>query len=122
MAAPPAAPGTPGVGQAGVASLEQDKVYSFEVRPDLVERPTVRHRPYQEKSLAKMFGNSRARSGIVVLPCGAGKSLVGISAAQEDPQELPVPGDQRRVGRPVAERVQAVEHAGGQADNAVHGA
>lgn len=30
MAAPPAAPGTPGVGQAGVASLEQDKVYSFE--------------------------------------------------------------------------------------------
>jgi superfamily II DNA or RNA helicase len=28
-----------------------------------------------------MFGNSRARSGIIVLPCGAGKSLVGVSAA-----------------------------------------
>ena len=28
-----------------------------------------------------MFGNHRARSGIVVLPCGAGKTLVGIVAA-----------------------------------------
>lgn len=36
----------------------------------------------QEKSLARMFGNGRARSGIIVLPCGAGKTLVGISAAQ----------------------------------------
>lgn len=38
-------------------------------------------RPYQEKSLTKMFGNGRARSGIIVLPCGAGKSLTGIAAA-----------------------------------------
>ena len=38
-------------------------------------------RPYQEKSLTKMFGNGRARSGIIVLPCGAGKSLVGVAAA-----------------------------------------
>eukprot|EP00124_Ichthyophonus_hoferi_P002677 Ihof_evm2s193 gene=Ihof_evmTU2s193 len=38
-------------------------------------------RPYQEKSLAKMFGNGRARSGIVVLPCGAGKTLTGVSIA-----------------------------------------
>lgn len=37
-------------------------------------------RPYQSKSLAKMFGNSRARSGLIVLPCGAGKTLVGIAA------------------------------------------
>ena len=44
-------------------------------------KPTVKHRPYQQKGLAKMFGNGRARSGIIVLPCGAGKSLVGISAA-----------------------------------------
>ena len=28
-----------------------------------------------------MFGNSRARSGIIVLPCGAGKSLTGVTAA-----------------------------------------
>lgn len=38
-------------------------------------------RPYQEKSLNKMFGNGRGRSGIIVLPCGAGKSLVGVAAA-----------------------------------------
>ncbi|PSC73140.1 DNA repair helicase XPB1-like [Micractinium conductrix] len=44
-------------------------------------KPNVQHRPYQEKSLSKMFGNGRARSGIIVLPCGAGKSLVGVSAA-----------------------------------------
>lgn len=41
----------------------------------------TRIRPYQEKSLSKMFGNGRARSGIIVLPCGAGKSLTGIAAA-----------------------------------------
>ncbi len=30
---------------------------------------------------SKMFGNGRARSGIIVLPCGAGKTLTGITAA-----------------------------------------
>ncbi|KAI9012015.1 P-loop containing nucleoside triphosphate hydrolase protein [Phycomyces nitens] len=44
-------------------------------------KPTTVIRPYQEKSLSKMFGNGRARSGIIVLPCGAGKTLVGITAA-----------------------------------------
>ncbi|MES1903137.1 MAG: TFIIH basal transcription factor complex helicase XPB subunit, partial [Paramarteilia canceri] len=34
-----------------------------------------------EKCLQKMFGNERARSGVVVLPCGAGKTLVGVTAA-----------------------------------------
>ncbi|ETN36559.1 uncharacterized protein HMPREF1541_08837 [Cyphellophora europaea CBS 101466] len=38
-------------------------------------------RPYQEKALSKMFGNGRGKSGIIVLPCGAGKTLVGITAA-----------------------------------------
>lgn len=38
-------------------------------------------RDYQEKALNKMFGNGRARSGIIVLPCGAGKTLVGVTAA-----------------------------------------
>ena len=27
-------------------------------------KPHVQHRPYQEKSMAKMFGNGRARSGV----------------------------------------------------------
>ncbi|KAM6532348.1 DNA repair helicase RAD25 [Fusarium solani] len=44
-------------------------------------RPNTQIRPYQEKSLSKMFGKGRAKSGIIVLPCGAGKTLVGITAA-----------------------------------------
>ena len=44
-------------------------------------KPGTKIRDYQEKSLGKMFGNGRARSGIIVLPCGAGKTLVGITAA-----------------------------------------
>ncbi|KAF4320204.1 hypothetical protein BBO99_00002571 [Phytophthora kernoviae] len=44
-------------------------------------KPTTRIREYQEKSLSKMFGNGRARSGIIVLPCGAGKTLTGVTAA-----------------------------------------
>lgn len=44
-------------------------------------KPATHIRPYQEKSLSKMFGNGRARSGVIVLPCGAGKTLVGITAA-----------------------------------------
>ena len=44
-------------------------------------RPSTAIRPYQEKSLSKMFSNGRARSGIIVLPCGAGKSLTGVTAA-----------------------------------------
>jgi DNA excision repair protein ERCC-3 len=44
-------------------------------------RPSTNIRPYQERSLSKMFGNGRARSGIIVLPCGAGKSLTGVTAA-----------------------------------------
>ena len=44
-------------------------------------KPTTGLRPYQNMSLGKMFGNGRARSGVIVLPCGAGKSLVGVAAA-----------------------------------------
>lgn len=48
---------------------------------DIDLKPSTQIRPYQEKSLSKMFGNGRARSGVIVLPCGAGKTLVGITAA-----------------------------------------
>ncbi|KNC47281.1 uncharacterized protein AMSG_11780 [Thecamonas trahens ATCC 50062] len=47
---------------------------------DVHLKPMTSIRPYQEKALRKMFGNGRARSGIIVLPCGAGKTLVGITA------------------------------------------
>ncbi|XP_038679971.1 general transcription and DNA repair factor IIH helicase subunit XPB1-like isoform X2 [Tripterygium wilfordii] len=63
--------------------LEEYDFRNDTVNPDLdMElKPEAQPRPYQEKSLSKMFGNGRARSGIIVLPCGAGKSLVGVSAA-----------------------------------------
>lgn len=48
---------------------------------DMDLRPGTQIRPYQEQSLTKMFGNGRAMSGIIVLPCGAGKTLVGVTAA-----------------------------------------
>ncbi|CAM9936545.1 unnamed protein product, partial [Phaeothamnion confervicola] len=44
-------------------------------------KPHTKIRSYQEKCLSKMFGNGRARSGIIVLPCGAGKTLTGVTAA-----------------------------------------
>lgn len=34
---------------------------------------------YQEKAMGRMLRGQRARSGVVVLPCGAGKTLTGIS-------------------------------------------
>lgn len=63
--------------------LEEYDFRNDSINPDLKGelKQDVQHRPYQHKSLHKMFGNGRARSGIIVLPCGAGKSLTGISAA-----------------------------------------
>lgn len=57
----------------------RNDVHNANLEIDL--RPATQIRPYQEKSLSKMFGNGRAKSGIIVLPCGAGKTLVGITAA-----------------------------------------
>ena len=63
--------------------LEEYDFRNDAANPDLpiALKPGVSHRPYQDKAMAKMFGNGRARSGVVVLPCGAGKSLVGVTAA-----------------------------------------
>lgn len=69
-------------------TLEYPLLAEYDFRNDSVNpdinidlKPTAVLRPYQEKSLRKMFGNGRARSGVIVLPCGAGKSLVGVTAA-----------------------------------------
>lgn len=48
---------------------------------DISLRHTTQIRYYQEQALRMMFSNGRARSGIIVLPCGAGKTLTGITAA-----------------------------------------
>ena len=49
---------------------------TLEINPHF-KQPT---RGYQQKALNIMFNNERARSGIIVLPCGSGKTLVGILA------------------------------------------
>lgn len=51
--------------------------------PSLELRETTTIRSYQSIALSKMFSGDRARSGIIVLPCGAGKTLVGIAAAAQ---------------------------------------
>lgn len=63
--------------------LEEYDFHNDQVNPNLnIDlKPNTTIRTYQEKSLSKMFSNGRARSGIIVLPCGAGKTLVGITAA-----------------------------------------
>lgn len=48
---------------------------------DISLKHTTQIRYYQEQALRMMFSNGRARSGIIVLPCGAGKTLTGITAA-----------------------------------------
>lgn len=70
--------------------LDYPLMEEYDFRNDLINpnvpqmdlKPHTRIRRYQERSLAKMFGNGRARSGIIVLPCGAGKTLTGVTAAQ----------------------------------------
>lgn len=68
--------------------LEYPLLAEYDFKNDTLNRdinidlkPNAVLRPYQEKSLRKMFGKGRARSGVIVLPCGAGKSLVGVTAA-----------------------------------------
>lgn len=55
--------------------------YDFRNDPSNPELPIelksdTQIREYQSKALSRMFSNHRARSGIIVLPCGAGKTLV----------------------------------------------
>ena len=74
------------------AALNMDPPYplmeEYDFRKDTENKPlqimlksTTKVRTYQQKSLRMMFGNGRARSGIIVLPCGAGKTLTGVTAA-----------------------------------------
>lgn len=62
--------------------LEEYEFKNDKTLPPLDINPKLKSptRGYQEKALGIMFSNERARSGIIVLPCGAGKTLVGILA------------------------------------------
>ena len=73
----------PGSGSLNYPILEEYDFQNDKMNPDLVMelKPTAKLRSYQQKSLSKMFSNGRARSGVIVLPCGAGKSLTGVAAA-----------------------------------------
>ncbi|KAJ3292341.1 hypothetical protein HK104_005364 [Borealophlyctis nickersoniae] len=70
------------------SELSYPMLEEYDFRQDTVNanlnidlKPSTVLRPYQEKSLSKMFNNGRGRSGVIVLPCGAGKTLVGVTAA-----------------------------------------
>ena len=56
--------------------FKEDKGIELKIEPNF----TSPVRSYQEKALNIMCSNGVARSGIIVLPCGAGKTLVGILA------------------------------------------
>lgn len=62
--------------------LNQEYAYECDKSPPLevALKPNVKVRMYQETAMSKIFVKGRARSGVVVLPCGAGKTLVGILA------------------------------------------
>ncbi|MCL6547744.1 MAG: DEAD/DEAH box helicase [Alicyclobacillus sp.] len=42
-------------------------------------RPETQLRDYQVEAVERFFDHSREQSGVVVLPCGAGKTLVGLA-------------------------------------------
>ncbi|KAG5029979.1 hypothetical protein JHK87_013493 [Glycine soja] len=74
--------------EAEVAAVAEEKeAHSFEIDPSQVENvkqrclPNALNYPMLEEYDFRNDTVSRARSGIIVLPCGAGKSLVGVSAA-----------------------------------------
>ncbi|KAG5014501.1 hypothetical protein JHK82_020184 [Glycine max] len=78
--------------EAEVAAVAEEKeAHSFEIDPSQVENVKQRCLPnalnypmleeYDFRNDTVSTAYSRARSGIIVLPCGAGKSLVGVSAA-----------------------------------------
>lgn len=62
--------------------LEEYDFKNDKALPNMEILPRLKNpaRAYQEKALSIMFSNERARSGVIVLPCGAGKTLIGIMA------------------------------------------
>ena len=63
--------------------LSDEYDYSHDIElPDInaALKATTNIRQYQEDAKLSICSSGRARSGLIVLPCGAGKTLVGISA------------------------------------------
>lgn len=57
--------------------------YQVSAGIELAWRQDVRLRDYQEESVRQFLSPDTGQSGVVVLPCGAGKTLVGIGAMVE---------------------------------------
>lgn len=55
--------------------FESDKT-THDIKIDMINGVKLRY--YQERALKNVFIEGVARSGIIILPCGAGKSLVAI--------------------------------------------
>lgn len=60
--------------------LSQEYEYKKDPSPNIniQVKSIIKIRAYQENTINRIFCKGRARSGIVVLPCGAGKTLIGI--------------------------------------------
>ena len=75
-------------------------------------------RPYQQQAVDGFWHGG---SGVVVLPCGAGKTLVGAGAMAQGRGDDADPGHQHRLGAAVAGRAAAADHADRGRDRRVLG-
>ena len=67
-----------------VAGYEEGKTFEFELRKMTRSGEKFIIRDYQKKAIDAFYqkGSVRGGSGVVLLPCGAGKTIVGIGAMQ----------------------------------------
>ena len=63
-----------------IAGYVKGEPLSFKLRKDTLSNTTFNFRDYQRDSMEIFYagGTNRGGSGIIVLPCGAGKTIVGI--------------------------------------------
>lgn len=67
-----------------LAGYDEGNKYGFNLRPICVSGKTFGMRDYQRNSVESFHasGKNEGGSGVVVLPCGAGKTIVGIGVMQ----------------------------------------
>lgn len=65
------------------AGYHQGRTLEFQLRQELAVARPFRLRPYQQEAVAAFTGKADdGGSGVVVLPCGAGKTVVGLAAME----------------------------------------
>lgn len=65
------------------AGYHQGRTLEFQLRQELAGARPFRLRPYQQEAVAAFTGKADdGGSGVVVLPCGAGKTVVGLAAME----------------------------------------